>query len=123
MFFAEHGRVWYFAGFPTYGGGPFEAIGIPTSVPLLAGFVTVCAAEVALGAWMWTGRRSSLMLSSALLPFEVAYWLGFALPGGFALGAARAAIRHRAARRVNPAEASASHRRTFRSAGSGPARR
>ena len=28
-FFAEHGTVWYFAGFPTYGDGPFESIGIP----------------------------------------------------------------------------------------------
>ncbi|MDP8927045.1 MAG: hypothetical protein M3O70_00310 [Actinomycetota bacterium] len=29
--------------FPTYGDGPFEAIGVRTTAPLLAGFPTVCA--------------------------------------------------------------------------------
>jgi hypothetical protein len=36
--FAETGEVWTFLGFPTYGGGPFERLGLPTSVPLLIGF-------------------------------------------------------------------------------------
>ena len=98
-FFAEHGTVWYFAGFPTYGDGPFESIGIPTSVPLIAGFAAVCAAEVALGARMWAGRRSSLKLSFALLPFEAVYWIGFALPFGVVLGAVRTAAVTAALRR------------------------
>ena len=98
-FFAEHGTVWYFAGFPTYGDGPFESIGIPTSAPLIAGFAAVCAAEVALGTRMLAGRRSSLTLSFALLPFEVAYWIGFALPFGVALGAIRTAAAAAALRR------------------------
>ena len=89
MYFAEHGAVWYFAGFPTYGDGPFESMGIPTSVPLISGFAVVCAAEVALGTRMWAGRRSSLKHSFALLPFEAVYWVGFALPFGVVLGAAR----------------------------------
>ena len=42
-YFAQRGRVWVFAGFPTYGEGPFAAIGIPTSVPLLV-------------RWGWCGR-------------------------------------------------------------------
>ena len=104
MFFAEHGTVWYFAGFPTYGDGPFESIGIPTSgiptsAPLIAGFAAVCAAEVALGTRMWAGRRSSHTLSFALLPFEAAYWIGFALPFGVALGAIRSAAAAAALRR------------------------
>ena len=99
IFFAEHGTVWYFAGFPTYGDGPFESIGIPTSVPLISGFAAVCAAEVALGARMWAGRRSSRNLSFALLPFEAVYWIGFALPFGVVLGAVRTAAVTAALRR------------------------
>ena len=49
----------------------------------------MCAAEVALGTRMWAGRRSSLKLSFALLPFEAVYWIGFALPFGVSLGAVR----------------------------------
>ena len=89
IYFAKHGKVWFFAGFPTYGEGPFESLGVPTSAPLITGFAAVCAAECALGYWLWRGRRSSMRLSMALLPLEVAYWLGFALPGGIVFGAAR----------------------------------
>lgn len=33
------GEVWTFLGFPTYGRGPFEAIGTQTTVPLLVAFL------------------------------------------------------------------------------------
>lgn len=89
-YFAQHGRVWQFAGFPTYGDGPFEAIGVPNSAALIAGFAVVCAVEMAIGAAMLTGRRPSPHLSVALLPFEWAYWLGFALPFGVVVGVMRA---------------------------------
>jgi hypothetical protein len=75
-YFARHGEVWYFLGFPTYGDGPFEAFGVPTSVPLLTGFATVCAAEAVTGILLWKRRRVCLWLSLALLPLEAAYWLG-----------------------------------------------
>jgi hypothetical protein len=88
-YLARHGDVWYFMGFPTYGDGPFEAIGVPTTAPLLAGFATVCAAEVVLGILLWRRRRAALWLSLALLPVEMAYWLGFALPFGPLFGVAR----------------------------------
>lgn len=32
----------YVLGFPAYGRGPFERVGIPTTVPLLTGFLLVC---------------------------------------------------------------------------------
>jgi hypothetical protein len=89
VYFARHGDIWYFMGFPTYRGEPFEAIGIPTTVGLLTGFITVCAAEVVAGVLLWKRRRSGLWLSLALLPLEAAYWLGFALPFGPLLGAGR----------------------------------
>ncbi len=88
---AQHHEVWHFMGFPTYGDGPFERIGITTSVPLLIGFVAVCAAEVVVGSMLWAGRPNARWLSFALLPLEVAYWIGFALPVGPVLGVMRTA--------------------------------
>lgn len=89
IYFARHGKVWTFMGFPTYGNWPFEAHGVPTSAPLIAGFAAVCALECALGVRLWQGRRSGRRLSMAMLPLEAAYWLGFALPVGIPLGVAR----------------------------------
>lgn len=88
-YFARHGAVWYFMGLPTYGDGPFESIGVPTTTGLLTGFVSVCAAETIAGVLLWKRRRAGSWLSLALLPFEATYWLGFALPIGPVLGAAR----------------------------------
>lgn len=91
-YFAQNHEVWLLLGFPTYGGGPFERAGIPTTVLLLTGFLAVCAAEVGLGALLLAGWHPALWLSLALLPFELAYWTGFALPFGFVLGAARVVL-------------------------------
>ena len=91
-FFADHGDVWTFLGFPTYGDGPFESIGIATSTTLLIIFSLVCLAEL-LAAWLlWRRRRSGAILALALLPVELAFWIGFALPLGPALGVARTAL-------------------------------
>lgn len=87
--FADYGSVWQFMGLPTYGNGPFVDVGIPTTVPLLVGFVVVCAAEVVVGVLLWVWPRLGGWLSIALLPFEVAYRIGFALPFGPVLGALR----------------------------------
>ena len=90
--FARHGEVWTFLGFPTYGQGPFERWGLPTSVPLLVCFVLVCAAEVAVGVLLWRDAGSGLWLALALLPVELVFWVGFALPFGPVLGLARTAL-------------------------------
>ena len=87
--FSATGEVWTFLGFPTYGGGPFERLGIPTTVPLLAAFQVVCAAEVVTGWLLWRRKRAGAVLSVALLPVELAFWIGFALPFGPPLGLAR----------------------------------
>lgn len=79
-------------GLPTYGDGPFERIGIPTSVPLLTGFVAVCAAELVMGSMLWGRKRGARRLAVGLLPLEVAYWVGFALPGGLVLGLLRTGV-------------------------------
>lgn len=90
--FAREHEVWQFLGFPTYGDGPFERAGIPTTVPLLLGFVVVCALEVGLGVLLLLDWHLALWLSLAILPVELAYWAGFALPFGFVLGFARVAL-------------------------------
>jgi hypothetical protein len=92
LHFASTGQVWQFMGFPTYGDGPFVGVGLTTSVLLLVGFVIVCAAEVAVGLSLLAGWVPALWIQFALLPFELAYWWGFALPFAFVFGAARVAV-------------------------------
>jgi hypothetical protein len=91
-FFAQTGDVWTFGGFPTYGEGPFEGVGIETSLPLLAGFLAVCTAEVWLALGLWRDWPRSTTLSHGLLPVEVAFWTGFALPFGFVFGMGRTVL-------------------------------
>jgi hypothetical protein len=87
--FARTGEVWMFLGFPTYGGGLFERIGLPTSVPLLIGFVVVCLAEVAVGVMLLLDVPHASTAAYLLLPFEFVFWIGFALPYGPPFGIAR----------------------------------
>jgi hypothetical protein len=90
--FSSTGEVWTFMGFPTYGDGPFDRIGILTSTPLLAGFLAVCVAEVAVGWMIWADTPGAKVASLVLLPFELAFWVGFALPFGPPLGIARSIL-------------------------------
>jgi hypothetical protein len=89
---AQTGQVWTLMGFPTYGNGPFERIGVTTSTALLIGFLSVCVVEVALAVMLWTGAPHAAALSYALLPFELVFWIGFALPFGPPLGIARTVL-------------------------------
>lgn len=90
--FHRTGEVWTFMGFPTYGGGPFQRVGVPTSTGLLAGFLGVCVGEVAAGAMIWSDAPGASLLSLVLLPVEFAFWIGFALPFGPPLGIARTVL-------------------------------
>lgn len=67
-------------GFPAYGRGPFERVGLPTTVPLLAAFLVVCVLEVVAGYLLWRGYMSGAVLALALLPLGGVFWWGFALP-------------------------------------------
>ena len=89
---ARTGEVWTFMGFPTYGNGPFERLGLPTSVPLLLVFLAVCIAEAVVGVMLWTGAPVATTLAYVLLPVEVVFWIGFALPLGPVLGLARTTL-------------------------------
>lgn len=70
----------YLMGFPAYGGGPFERIGIHTTVPLLAAFMLVCSLEVVAGALLWDADIGGAILAMVLMPLGVFFWWGFALP-------------------------------------------
>ncbi|MBE2184250.1 MAG: hypothetical protein IAE89_12540 [Anaerolineae bacterium] len=67
-------------GFPAYGRGPFERVGIPTTVPLLAAFLMVSILEAVAGSLLWGGYMSGAILALVLLPVGGVFWWGFALP-------------------------------------------
>jgi hypothetical protein len=90
--FAQTGQVWTFLGFPTYGDGPLERIGVTTTTALLVGFLAVCIADVAVAVMLWTDAPHAATLSYALLPVEFAFWIGFALPLGPPLGITRTVL-------------------------------
>jgi hypothetical protein len=69
-------------GFPAYGRGPFERIGISTTVPLLVGFLLVCILEVVAGLLIWGGSKVGAIIALALVPAGAIFWWGFALPFG-----------------------------------------
>jgi hypothetical protein len=86
---ARTGEVWTFLGFPTYGDGPFARMSLPTTVWPMPGFLVVCVAEIGIGVALWTGASHAVALSHLLLPFELAFWTGFALPFGPLVGLPR----------------------------------
>lgn len=91
-YFGTRNEVWIFLGFPTYGDGPFDAVGIPTALPLLAGFLIICILEIVTAGLLWRLHRAGYWISLLLLPFEAIYWIGFALPFGPLLGGLRTAL-------------------------------
>jgi hypothetical protein len=46
-------------GFPTYGNGPFEKIGVHSNIPLLIGFLLVCVLESIIGIQLWNGGKGA----------------------------------------------------------------
>lgn len=70
----------YVLGFPAYGKGPFERVGIPTTVPLLAAFLIVCILEGVAGVFLWGGTKAGAVLALVILPAGAIFWWGFALP-------------------------------------------
>ena len=79
-------------GYPTYGRGPFEGVGIRSSVPLVLAFAAVCSLEVASGVLLWRGERAGGVLALALLIPGAVFWWGFALPYAWPLAVASTAL-------------------------------
>ena len=74
-----HGIICTF-GNSTYGNGPFERIGVPTTVPLLAGFLAACVVQVAGGVLLLWPRLSGVVVSVVGILLGATFWWGFNLP-------------------------------------------
>ena len=67
-------------GYPAYGQGPFERIGIPTTIPLLIAFLAVCILEAVAGVLLWNAHMSGAVLALVLLPVGGIFWWGSPCP-------------------------------------------
>jgi hypothetical protein len=72
--------ILYTFGNPTYGRGPFERIGVLTSVPLLAAFLAACVVQVVGGVLLLGPRRSGIVVSIIGVLLCAPFWWGFDLP-------------------------------------------
>lgn len=91
--------------FPMYGGPWSERFDPGTFAALLIAFLLVLMAA-SFAAWLvWRGSRAGAVLSLALLPVEVVFWLGFALPVPWAIGIARVVLLLLAWRDLRPGAA------------------
>lgn len=72
--------VLIFMGFPTYGGGPFERVGIKSTMPLLGLFLLVSVLELVAAILVWRGTMAGGIMALALLLPGAFFWFGFALP-------------------------------------------
>ena len=82
----------YVMGFPAYGNGPFERVGVRTTVPVLAAFLLVCILEMVAGYLLWGGHKSGAILALVLLLPGAIFWWGFALPFGPLLALVRTVL-------------------------------
>ena len=74
-------------------GGPWAERQSPQGLTASLGAYLAVTAVAAHSAWlMWRGQKGGRALNLALLPVEAVFWIGFALPIPWILGAARAAL-------------------------------
>ena|SRR5687768_879093 len=75
--------------FPMYGGGFSDSV-TPEVFAVLLGLFAALSALEAYAAWLlWNGAHVGAFLALALLPFEIVFWAGFALPFPPLIAAAR----------------------------------
>jgi hypothetical protein len=66
--------------FPMYGGGMFDRFSPEVFGVLLGLFTALCALEAYAGWLLWNGETLGALITLALLPFEIVFWVGFAVP-------------------------------------------
>jgi hypothetical protein len=66
--------------FPAYGGGLADGWSPESFATLLGLFTALSAVELFAAVLLWQGLQLGAMVTLALLPFEIAFWLAFALP-------------------------------------------
>ena len=75
--------------FPVYGGGYLERWSPEAFSVALGLFTALSAVELFAGVLLWHGQKLGGFVALALLPIEIAFWAGFALPIPPALGLVR----------------------------------
>jgi hypothetical protein len=90
VYLRQRGRLpTFFDMFEMYGGPWSGRVSHGTFEVLLIAFLLVMLV-VAWSAWLvWSGSKTGAILALALLPIEIVFWIGFALPIPWLLGAAR----------------------------------
>ncbi len=75
--------------FPMYGGPWSESVNDPTLITLLVGYLLVTALAAWSAVQVHQGSRRGAVVNLALVPIEAIFWIGFALPLPWLIGAAR----------------------------------
>ncbi len=75
-----------------FGGGAFERWSPEVVVVLLGLLTAICAMQLFAGWLIWNRQQLGATVMLALLPLEVAFWIGFALPYPPPLAAIRLAL-------------------------------
>lgn len=90
VFLHRQGRLPVFAGlFESYGGPWSARLQSRTFMVLLMTFLIVTLVA-AWAAWLvWNASKAGALLALILLPIEATFWVGFALPIPWLIGAAR----------------------------------
>ena len=91
---------WFGELFPMYGGPWSDRYRIEQFVGLLLGYLGLMAVVAWAAGRVRHGSRRGAVVSAGLLPVEAVFWLGFALPIPWVLGAARVALLLAAWRRL-----------------------
>jgi len=73
---AQGRGILYAFGNPTYGHGPFERIGVPTTVPLLLAFLAACLVQLAGGLLLIWLRPSGFVVVSVGMLLSAPFWWG-----------------------------------------------
>jgi hypothetical protein len=93
VYLVREGHLPSFLGlFDMYAGPWSESVDTRTFAALLSAFLGVNVVTAWSGWMIWRGRRSGAVLNLALLPVEAVFWIGFALPIPWLIGAARVAL-------------------------------
>lgn len=90
----RHRQLPYLSGlpFPAYGGGFFERWSPEVFAALLGLFAALSALELFAGCLLWHGEPLGAVITIALLPIEVVFRAGFAVPIPPLVGIARIAL-------------------------------
>jgi hypothetical protein len=101
VYLLQRGRLPSFFGmFDMYAGPWSKRLEDGPFVVLLISFLPVTAAAAWAARRVWRGSRRGAVISLALLPLEAVFWIGFALPIPWMIGAARVALLAAARRRL-----------------------